>query len=111
MIRFLVTLIFTTLIITSPECNGAKKSPIPGAEQIELYKYLLEGKSVAVVANQTSMVGKKHLVDTLISLGIKVKLIFAPEHGFRNMADAGESINDGKDLQTGIPIISFMGVI
>jgi len=109
MIRFLFTLIFTTLIITSPECNGAKKSPIPGAEQIELYKYLLEGKSVAVVANQTSMVGKKHLVDTLISLGIKVRLIFAPEHGFRNLADAGESINDGKDLQTGLPIISLYG--
>jgi uncharacterized protein YbbC (DUF1343 family) len=109
MIRFLFTLIFTTLIITSPECNGAKKSPIPGAEQIELYKYLLEGKSVAVVANQTSMVGKKHLVDTLISLGIKVRLIFAPEHGFRNLADAGESINDGKDLQTELPIISLYG--
>jgi len=107
--RFLFTLIFTTLIITSPDCNGSKKSPIPGAEQIELYKYLLEGKSVAVVANQTSVVGKKHLVDTLISLGIKVKLIFAPEHGFRDLADAGESIKDGRDPQTGLPIISLYG--
>jgi uncharacterized protein YbbC (DUF1343 family) len=109
MIRFLFTLIFTTLIITSPDCNGAKEPPIPGAEQIELYKYLLEGKSVAVVANQTSIVGKRHLVDTLLSLGIKIKLLFAPEHGFRNLADAGENINDGKDMQTGLPIISLYG--
>lgn len=109
MIRFLFNLIFTALIITSPNCMGAKKTPVTGAEQVELYKYLLEGKSVAVVANQTSMVGKKHLVDTLISLGIKVRLIFAPEHGFRNLADAGERINDGIDLKTGLPVISLYG--
>ena len=111
MIRFLFNLIFTALIITSPNCMGAKKTPVTGAKQIELYKYLLEGKSVAVVANQTSMVGKKHLVDTLISLGIKVRLIFAPEHGFRNLADAGERINDGIDLKTGLRLSACMALI
>ena len=70
----------------------AKKAPIPGSYQIELYKDMIEGKSVAVVANQTSMVGKTHLVDNLLNIATKIKVIFAPEHGFRSLADAGESI-------------------
>jgi len=109
MFRFLFTLAFTTLIITSPDCYGGKKPPIPGANQIELYKSIIEGKSVAVVANQTSMLESTHLVDTLLSLGINIKVIFAPEHGFRNMADAGESIENGKDPETGISLISLYG--
>ena len=85
------------------------KAPIPGANQIELYKSVIEGKSVAVVANQTSMIESTHLVDTLLSLGINIKVIFAPEHGFRNLADAGDTIKNGKDIETGIPIISLYG--
>jgi len=90
-------------------CSGAKDLPAPGAWQIDQYKHLIEGKSVAVVANQTSMVGKKHLVDTLLNIGIKVNVIFAPEHGFRDLADAGEQIRDGKDIETGVRIISLYG--
>src|SRR5664280_2702727 len=109
MIRIFFTLIFTTLIIVSPDCIEAQKAPIPGANQIELYKSIIEGKSVAVVANQTSMIGSTHLVDTLLSIGIRINVIFAPEHGFRNLADAGESIENSKDTETGIPIISLYG--
>ena len=87
----------------------AHKAPIPGANQIELYKSIIEGKSVAVVANQTSMIESTHLVDTLLSLGINIKVIFAPEHGFRNLADAGETIENGKDIETGVPVISLYG--
>jgi uncharacterized protein YbbC (DUF1343 family) len=88
---------------------GAGKDPVPGACRIELYRKLIEGKSVAVVANQTSIVGHSHLVDTLLALKIGIKVIFAPEHGFRDLADAGESIADGKDTKTHIPIISLYG--
>lgn len=109
MIRFLFALIFTSLIIISLDRNCAKQVPIPGANQIELYKSLIDGKSVAIVANQTSMIGKTHLVDSLISVGIDIKIIFAPEHGFRNLADAGETIENGKDPETGIPLISLYG--
>jgi len=98
-----------SIIITSSACYGGKQYPIPGAYLIDQYKHLLEGKSVAILANQTSVVGKTHLVDTLLSIGIKIKSIFAPEHGFRNLADAGETIENGKDSQTGIPIISLYG--
>jgi len=107
--RFLISLAFISLFITSASCTGTEKNPIPGANQIELYKSLIEGKSVAIVANQTSMIGSTHLVDKLLSIGIKIKIIFAPEHGFRNLADAGESIENSKDPETGIPLISLYG--
>jgi uncharacterized protein YbbC (DUF1343 family) len=76
---------------------------------MEKYLDILKGKSVAVVANQTSMAGKVHLVDTLVTLGINIRVIFAPEHGFRNLADAGETITDSHDSKTGIKIISLYG--
>ena len=85
------------------------KDPIPGACQVESYKHLLEAKSIAIVANQTSMVGKTHLVDTLITLGINIKAIFAPEHGFRDLADAGETVANSRDPKTGVPVISLYG--
>ncbi len=98
MIKFFIILVLTTLIISFPVGKEAKKLPVPGANQIELYKSIIEGKSVAVVANQTSMIGQNHLVDKLLSTGINIKAIFAPEHGFRNLADAGENIENGKEL-------------
>ncbi len=109
MIRFIFASALILMIITSTSCMGAKKSPIPGANQIELYRTILEGKSIAVVANQTSIIGHTHLVDTLLAIGINIKVIFAPEHGFRDLADAGESIENGKDTETGIPLISLYG--
>ena len=69
----------------------------------------LKGKNIGLVVNQTSMIGSIHLVDSLINLGLNVKKIFAPEHGFRGSADAGEKISDSKDPKTGLPIISIYG--
>jgi uncharacterized protein YbbC (DUF1343 family) len=107
--RFFLMLAFFVLMITSPKNIEKKKYPETGASQIELYRSIIKGKSVAVVANQTSMIGSTHLIDSLISIGMNIKVIFAPEHGFRNLADAGESISNGKDAKTGIPIISLYG--
>lgn len=73
------------------------------------YLPLLKGKNVAVFANQTSLVGKTHLVDTLRKLGVNIKVIFGPEHGFRGTADAGENIGTYTDAQTGIQVISLYG--
>lgn len=86
-----------------------KKDIVPGANQIELYRSLIEGKSIGVVANQTSMSGQTHLVDKLVDLGMNIRVIFAPEHGFRDLADAGATIQDGKDVRTGLPVISLYG--
>lgn len=103
-------LLLSSILLTSfTLINSSKKDPIPGANQIELYKSIIEGKSVAVVANQTSMIGQTHLVDKLLSIGVNIKVIFAPEHGFRNLADAGERIENGRDADTGIPLISLYG--
>jgi uncharacterized protein YbbC (DUF1343 family) len=107
--RLLLTFSILIVVMTFSVCNGAKKTPIPGANQIELYKQFIEGKTIAVVANQTSMTGQTHLVDNLLGIGINIKVIFAPEHGFRDLADAGERIEDGKDQETGIPLISLYG--
>lgn len=107
--RILLVIAFSTVIGLPSKCVEDRKLPVPGACRIEEYKNLLYGKSVAVLANQTSMVGKNHLVDTLLATGVEIKVIFAPEHGFRNLADAGETIEDGKDSKTGIKIISLYG--
>lgn len=80
-----------------------------GAEQLDLYLPMLQGKRVGLIVNQTSMLGQTHLVDTLLSRGVQVATIFAPEHGFRGQADAGAHIKDAKDPKTGLPIISLYG--
>lgn len=80
-----------------------------GAEQTEKYLPLLKGKRVAVVANQTSVIGKTSVVDSLLSLQIKVVKIFGPEHGFRGTASAGAVVSDSIDAKTGIPEISLYG--
>ena len=104
----------------SIETNTTYAVPVlkTGAESTHLYLRLLKGKNVAIVANQTSVIFKetesknqetRHLVDSLLSLNINVKKVFAPEHGFRGKADAGEIIKDGFDRKTGLQIISLYG--
>ena len=82
---------------------------ITGAERMAVYLPMLKGKAVAVFANQTSMVGNTHLVDTLLKSGIKVVKIFGPEHGFRGDADAGEHVENAPDKKTGVPVVSLYG--
>ena len=80
-----------------------------GADQPAKYLPYLKGKRVAILANQTSIVGDKHLVDYLLSKGVKVVKVFGPEHGFRGNASAGTHVSDEKDAATGIPIVSLYG--
>jgi uncharacterized protein YbbC (DUF1343 family) len=89
--------------------TDAPKSLKTGAEQTNLYVSDLKGKTIALVVNHTSTIGKTHLADSLLSLGIKIKTIFAPEHGFRGTADAGEHVANGIDKKTGLPIVSLYG--
>ena len=100
---------FSLILLTSAVYCRKTQETTPGAYSVKLYKDLIKNKALAIVANQTSMIGKTHLVDSLFSLKMNIKLIFSPEHGFRNMADAGEKIEDGKDPGTGIPLISLYG--
>lgn len=87
-----------------------KPKPIlPGATNTQQYFPLLEGKNIGVVVNQTATIGRTHLVDSLLSMGLRVKTVFAPEHGFRGTADAGEKLTDGLDPQTNLPVISLYG--
>ncbi len=86
-----------------------KEHYVSAAMQLNDYLPFIEGKRVGIVGNQTSIVGQTHLVDTLLSLGINVRKIFTPEHGFRGTADAGAKVNSSKDEKTGLPIVSLYG--
>lgn len=99
--------LFATLL----SIQAASGKVVTGAEQTEQYLPLIKGKRIGLVVNQTSIVGtgQKHLLDTLLSLHINVVKVFAPEHGFRGRADAGETVKDGKDSRTGTPIVSLYG--
>ena len=87
----------------------SQHAPITGADQLELLLPRLSGKRVGLVVNQTSVIGKTHLVDTLKSRGVNVVKAFAPEHGFRGTAADGEVINDSIDVRTGILLASLYG--
>ncbi|HSM64419.1 MAG TPA: DUF1343 domain-containing protein, partial [Gillisia sp.] len=98
---------------TEADSMVSKKSIILGANRTEAYLPLLQNKKIGIIGNQSSLIQNKagytHLVDSLVSLKINVVKVFAPEHGFRGTADAGESIKDGKDSKTGLPIFSLYG--
>jgi uncharacterized protein YbbC (DUF1343 family) len=80
-----------------------------GADLTFKYLPLIKGKSVAIVANQSSNIKKTHLVDSLLKLGVKIKKVFCPEHGFRGLVDAGETVATEKDAATGLTIITLYG--
>jgi uncharacterized protein YbbC (DUF1343 family) len=80
-----------------------------GAEQTEKYFDLLIGKKIGIVTNQTGVIGKVHLVDTLLQAGFDVMRIFAPEHGFRGHAEAGEKVASSIDSKTGVQVVSLYG--
>jgi len=89
--------------------HAQTNSILPGAARLQVYLPLIKDKKVGIFANHTSMIGNTHLVDTLKKLGVKITVIFGPEHGFRGTADAGEKIGNYVDAQTGIPVVSLYG--
>ncbi len=92
-------------------CRAAEDASelVIGANRTELYLPKLDGKSAGLLVNHTSMVGDVHLVDYLLGKNVNIRAIFAPEHGFRGTADAGELVQDNIDEKTGIPVISLYG--
>lgn len=115
------TFVFLSLIFqincsngpSAPEETAVKPeivAPVQvGAERMSLYLPLLEGRAVGLAVNHSAQVGETHLVDTLLSRGVNIQKIFAPEHGFRGEASDGEKIEDGKDPKSGLPILSLYG--
>ena len=122
-VNILILFLSFFYINCSPAEQNKKVEPLPsvmnqsikekkvkvGAARIDKYFDLINNKNIALVVNQTSTIGETHLADTLQQLGITIKTIFAPEHGFRGKADAGEKVVDGIDLKTGIPLLSLYG--
>jgi uncharacterized protein YbbC (DUF1343 family) len=100
-----ITAFMPSKTIAQPPSGG----PLPAAYRTNVYLPLLKGKRVGIFANHTATIGNRHLVDTLLSLGIKITKAFGPEHGFRGTADAGEKVENYNDSATGIPVISLYG--
>ncbi len=88
---------------------NASELLLVGAERTGEYLPLLIGQRVAVVTNQTGMIGPRHLVDSLLALKVNIVKVFAPEHGFRGDADAGEHVSNGVDSLTGLSLSSLYG--
>jgi uncharacterized protein YbbC (DUF1343 family) len=109
--------VFIITVLIASGCNAQKQIQnnndqpriLAGADRMNVYVPLLRGRKIGVFANQTSMVGNTHLVDTLRKLGIDIRVIFSPEHGFRGTADAGEKLGDYIDEKSGIPVVSLYG--
>ncbi|WP_324028370.1 DUF1343 domain-containing protein [Maribacter sp. BPC-D8] len=103
----------TSSTTDEPKIEQEVKEIIVAANRTEAYLPLLKGKKIAVVANQTSVIfksgGHTHLVDSLLSLDVNIKHVFAPEHGFRGNFDAGEHVKNSTDVKTGLDLISLHG--
>ena len=116
-------LLCCSAVLTTAACTSADKAAgrsssataetkkaegvITGAARIDQYVPLLKGKRIALLSNQTGMVGDKHVLDVMLEKGLNVVTIFSPEHGFRGKADAGEHVSSSVDEKTGIPIASL----
>ena len=115
--RLLIVLLFVSLGCSAQSDNSGTTASADeagitvGAARFDEYLPLLKGKRVALLTNQTAVIGdnQTHLVDTLLSQGIKIVKIFGPEHGFRGTADAGATVENAVDKKTGIPVISLYG--
>ena len=101
------------ILLSALSLGGYAQSPKlqVGAERMELLLPLLEGKRVALMVNQSSLVGETgtHLVDTLLSRGVKVVRLFVPEHGLRGKVDAGKAVKSEIDEKTQLPVVSLYG--
>ena len=102
----LILFIFGFFVSAFPQSNNQL---VIGASQLNEYLPILNNKRIAVVANQTSLVDNTHLIDTLLSSGVTIIKVYAPEHGFRGKADAGASITDERDPKTNLPVLSLYG--
>lgn len=97
------------LLLLSLGTQAQTTSIITGAARTTEYLPLLKGKRVALLVNQTAIIGNTHLVDSLLKLKVNITKIFSPEHGFRGNADAGEKVGNSRDEATGLPIVSLYG--
>lgn len=108
--NFLVCIFMVALVMNSfAQIKYDNDKIKTGAERLSAYLPKLKDKKIAIVANQTTIIGKSHLVDSLQKLGVNITKVFGPEHGFRGNASAGTKVKDEVDAQTGLKIVSLYG--
>jgi uncharacterized protein YbbC (DUF1343 family) len=104
-----ILVLVTIICLAFNACAKPIVNVITGAMQTQIYFPQLKGHRIGVVANQTSTIGRVHLVDSLKGAGFDIRCVFAPEHGFRGNKSAGEDVTDGIDPRSGIKVISLYG--
>src|SRR5688572_1015849 len=100
---------FTFLSFSQPAQDTGKSTLITGADQVDLYLPYLKGKKVGLLANNTSIIGNRSIADSLKALGVDIRMIFGPEHGFRGNASNGAPVGNEIDPATGIRVVSLYG--
>lgn len=111
-LKVFVLLCFYTIVSSQAVAamnNSGEEGIVTGADQLDTYLPLLKGKRVGMVINQTSIIGNTLSIDSLHTLGVNIRFVFGPEHGFRANASNGAEVGDEIDKKTGIPIISLYG--
>ena len=132
----LLSFILTVVLVLVPGCRDQEERVVLGDERLDSYLPMLEGKKVAILSNQSGIVGDvvdgipsrveidgtsvdepflpfgsdrlgPHLLDVLLEKGVDVVAVFSPEHGFRGLADPGEIVGDDRDARTGVPVVSL----
>jgi len=106
--RYTYPFIFIVFVISTIENMIFGGGVVCGAQRFNLYLPYISGKKVGIVASYASQVNGVNIVDTLLRQGVDIRVIFAPEHGFRKLKVAGEHIADTVDI-SGIPVISLYG--
>ncbi len=102
-------ILILAIIISISLTTYAQQKITTGAERLNVYLPLLEGKKVGVMVNQTAIVGDQHLVDVLLEKGVDLQFAFIPEHGFRGTIERGEDVHNDVDAKTGLPLYSLYG--
>jgi len=118
-VRYIIFLVFLLVLsypigkasgINIESVDGNTEDIIMGADRIDIIKKLARNKRVGLIANQTSVLSNgEHLLDALLDAGLDVRKVFAPEHGFRGIEDAGAAVRNSRDSKTGVPIVSVYG--
>ena len=108
-VKWIVVLLVLAPFYLNSSASACHNDLRLGAEKVEVWLPMLEGKKVGLLVNHTSLIDGTHLLDTMLALGIDVQRVFVPEHGFRGTEDAGELIKDGVDARSGVPITSLYG--
>ncbi|HLE00395.1 MAG TPA: DUF1343 domain-containing protein [Bdellovibrionota bacterium] len=110
LLRTLPLAFLLTIVTLHAEVRSGRAEVLPGIDVLkERHFDVLAGKRVGLITNHTGRTrGGISDIDVLFSeKSFSLVALFSPEHGIRGTAD--ETVDNGKDEKTGLPIYSLYG--